>query len=122
MCTYHVCKTAVGHAAEALECLGGNGYVEEHSLARYYREAPLNSIWEGAGNVNCLDVLRAMGKSSRTTEAFVVAEIEAAEGEDGRLDACVKTLKSELSDPSDAEVRARRWWRSWRWRCRVPCC
>src|ERR1700747_1619642 len=59
---YWVCKRFPAHAVEALECLGGNGYVEESGLPRIYREAPLNSIWEGSGNVICLDVLRAIGK------------------------------------------------------------
>src|SRR5258707_12077868 len=62
MAKYWVCKRASPHAAEALECLGGNGYVEESVMPRVYREAPLNSIWEGSGNVICLDVLRALSK------------------------------------------------------------
>ena len=62
MVKYWVCKRAPPLVAEALECLGGNGYVEESILPRLYREAPLNAIWEGSGNVICLDVLRAMGR------------------------------------------------------------
>jgi len=104
---YWCCKRAIAVVAEALECHGGNGYVEESILARLYREAPLNSIWEGSGNVNALDVLRAMSREPETLEAFM-AELEKAKGDLRRLDAIVETLKREVSDPSDAEARARR--------------
>ena len=104
---YWCCKRAIAVVAEALECHGGNGYVEESILPRLYREAPLNSIWEGSGNVNALDVLRAMSREPETLEAFV-AELEKAKGDLRRLDAIVETLKREVSDPSDAEARARR--------------
>ena len=67
---YWVCKRTSPMVAEALECLGGNGYVEENGLARLYREAPLNSIWEGSGNVNALDVLRAITREPLSVEAF----------------------------------------------------
>src|SRR5205814_1278847 len=67
---YWVCKSAPWHIGEALECLGGNGYVELSGMPRLYREAPLNSIWEGSGNVNCLDVLRGMVRSPESVEAF----------------------------------------------------
>src|SRR5204862_3217192 len=67
---YYVCKRAPGHAAEALECLGGNGYVEDSGLPRLYREAPLNGLWEGSGNVIALDVLRAMRKDPQSLETF----------------------------------------------------
>ena len=93
-------------AGEALECLGGNGYVEEWGMARLYREAPLNSIWEGSGNVQCLDVLRALGRSPQSLEAFY-AELDEAAGADPRLDAYVATLRQELSSFDDAELRAR---------------
>jgi putative acyl-CoA dehydrogenase len=72
---YWVCKRGPAHAAEALECLGGNGYVEESSLPRVYRQLPLLSIWEGSGNVICLDVLRAMRREPESVEAFL-AELE----------------------------------------------
>ena len=62
---YLVCKTAPGFLYEAMECLGGNGYVEEGALARLYREAPVNAIWEGSGNVMALDVLRVFGRDRR---------------------------------------------------------
>jgi putative acyl-CoA dehydrogenase len=74
---YWVCKRGPGHAAEALECLGGNGYVEESGLPRVYRQQPLLSIWEGSGNVVCLDVLRAMRREPETVEALL-AEIRLA--------------------------------------------
>src|SRR4051812_25185654 len=83
---YLVCKRAPGVLAEALECLGGNGYVEESILPRLYREAPLNSVWEGSGNVNALDVLRALRRSPGTADALL-AEITLARGGDARLDA-----------------------------------
>jgi putative acyl-CoA dehydrogenase len=103
---YWVCKATPPHVAEALECLGGNGYVEESVLPRLYREAPLNSLWEGAGNVNCLDVLRTLGKMPESLEAFL-AEVQLAEGADPRLDAAVDRLRDELTDPDEVEARAR---------------
>ncbi|HEU5033621.1 MAG TPA: isovaleryl-CoA dehydrogenase [Mycobacteriales bacterium] len=104
---YWVCKRGPAVAAEALECLGGNGYVEDFPMARLYREAPLNSIWEGSGNVNALDVLRALGREPQALEAFF-AEVALAGGADRRLDAATADLQRELADPSDIEVRARR--------------
>ncbi len=103
---YWVCKRASTHAAEALECLGGNGYVEESGMPRLYREAPLISIWEGSGNVAALDVLRAMGAS----EAFF-AEVDQAAGADARLDDAVARLRKDLAgltDPAEAQAAARR--------------
>ncbi|MGC1212783.1 MAG: isovaleryl-CoA dehydrogenase [Micromonospora sp.] len=104
---YWVCKRWPGHAAEALECLGGNGYVEESGMPRLFRESPLNSIWEGSGNVAALDVLRALVKEPQVMEAFR-AEVSAATGADARLDATVRQVQAELSDPADLELRARR--------------
>ena len=104
---YWIAKRGPTHAAEALECLGGNGYVEESIMPRLYREAPLNSIWEGSGNVNCLDVLRAMTKEPESVQAFL-AEVTRAQGMDARLDAALARLKHELSDLSNSELRARR--------------
>ena len=95
------------HAAEALECLGGNGYVEESGMPRLYREAPLNSIWEGSGNVQCLDVLRAMARSPRALEAFF-GEVDEARGADRRLDEHADRLRAELGDLDAIESRARR--------------
>lgn len=104
---YWVCKRQPAAVAEALECLGGNGYDESSGMPRLYREAPLNGIWEGSGNVNALDVLRALGREPRALEAFR-AEIAAAEGADARLDAARRQLEAELVLTEDAELRARR--------------
>lgn len=104
---YWVCKRWPSHAAEALECLGGNGYVEESGMPRLFRESPLNSIWEGSGNVAALDVLRAVAREPQVMEAFQ-AEVGAAEGADPRLDAAVRRLRADLSDRDDLELRARR--------------
>jgi putative acyl-CoA dehydrogenase len=104
---YWVCKRGPAHAAEALECLGGNGYIEESQLPRLYREAPLLSIWEGSGNVAALDALRAMGKQPESVEAYF-AEVEQACGADPRLDAAISGLRKELADLDDIEFRARR--------------
>jgi putative acyl-CoA dehydrogenase len=104
---YWTCKRAPAHAAEALECLGGNGYVEEWGLARLYREAPLNSIWEGSGNVQCLDVLRAIQKSPESLRALL-SEIREARGGDHRLDLYVNALQAQLERKEDLELRARR--------------
>jgi putative acyl-CoA dehydrogenase len=104
---YWTCKRAPNHACEALECLGGNGYVEESGMPRLYREAPLASIWEGSGNVMSLDVLRALTRSPRSLEVFF-AELETARGGDRRLDARIERLKGEFADPQTLETRARR--------------
>ncbi len=104
---FWVCKRTAPHAAEATEVLGGNGYVEESGLPRLYREAPLNSIWEGSGNVMCLDVLRALLREPETGLALF-NELETSAGADARLDAHVAQLRADLSDVSDIEVRARR--------------
>src|SRR4051794_17880097 len=93
---YWVCKRGPGHAGEALECLGGNGFVEESLMPRLYRDAPLNSIWEGSGNVAALDVLRALTKEPEALPAFM-AEVELANGADARLDAHVARLKERLA-------------------------
>ena len=101
---YWLCKRMVPVAAEAMECVGGNGYVEESPLARLYREAPLNGIWEGSANVICLDVLRAMAKSP---EAFgaLVEEILAAP--DPRVRSVLDAARASLADPAAAESQAR---------------
>jgi putative acyl-CoA dehydrogenase len=104
---YWTTKRAPVHAAEALECLGGNGYVEETGMPRLFRESPLNSIWEGSGNVQCLDVLRAMAKSPDSVEAFF-GEVGEARGSDARLDAAADDLRAELGDMTSIESRARR--------------
>ena len=104
---YWVCKRVPVHAAEALECFGGNGYVEESGLPRLYREAPLQSIWEGSGNVAALDALRALARQPQAVEAYF-AEVGLAAGADSRLDQAVQRLQAELADPAQAELRARR--------------
>ncbi len=104
---YWVCKRGPAHAAEALECLGGNGYVEESGMPKLYREMPLLSIWEGSGNVAALDVLRALATTPLAVEA-VFAELDAAAGADMRLDEAVIALRKELTDLEDAQFRARR--------------
>ena len=104
---YWICKRAPPHAAEALECLGGNGYIEESILPRLYREAPLNSIWEGSGNVNALDVMRILAKEPAATEAFR-SEIAAAAGGDARFDAAAARLWDDVREPADREHSARR--------------
>ncbi|TQF06007.1 isovaleryl-CoA dehydrogenase [Kitasatospora acidiphila] len=104
---YWTCKRGPAHAAEALECLGGNGYAEESGMPRIYREAPLVSIWEGSGNVAALDALRAMARNPRSVDAYF-AELEAAAGADRHLDAAVAGLRKQLGDTSELEYRTRR--------------
>jgi putative acyl-CoA dehydrogenase len=104
---YWICKRAPMQVVEALECLGGNGYVEESAMPRLYREAPLNGIWEGSGNVMCLDVLRAIGRGPEGTEAFF-DEIALAGGVDPRFDLFVEKLREGLNDVDGIEGRARR--------------
>ena len=104
---YWVCKRAPMFAAEALECLGGAGYIEEAPMARLFRESPLNGIWEGSGNVICLDVLRAAARDPESVDALL-AEIDLAKGADGRFDRAVADLHAELADTDDLEIRARR--------------
>ncbi|MBM0126602.1 acyl-CoA dehydrogenase family protein [Pimelobacter simplex] len=107
---YYVCKRGPVLANEALECLGGNGYIEDFDLARIYRELPLLSIWEGSGNVAALDALRAIGREPASLDAFF-AEAELAVGADPRYDDALTSLKKELTQPYDVvdiELRARR--------------
>jgi putative acyl-CoA dehydrogenase len=107
-----ICKRAPLHAAEALECLGGNGYVEESGMPRLYREAPLNSIWEGSGNVTALDLLRAVTRQQGAADALA-AELARAAGADPRLDAAVSGLNRALRELAtragpEAQFAARR--------------
>ncbi len=101
---YWVTKRGPAFTAEALECLGGNGYVEDSGMPRHYREAPLLSIWEGSGNVNALDVLRALSREPGTAEALF-GELALARGADARLDAAVARLKSRLPEASQTTAR-----------------
>jgi putative acyl-CoA dehydrogenase len=104
---YFVCKRFPRLAFEAMECLGGNGYVEESGMPRLYREAPVNSIWEGSGNVNALDVLRALAKGPELLVAFF-GELDEAAGADPRYDAFVAGLRDDFAHPEAIEARARR--------------
>lgn len=104
---YHVCKRGPIHAAEALECLGGNGYVEESRMPRLYREAPLMSVWEGSGNVAALDTLRAMAKQPETLGVFL-DEVKAQAGSSAELDAAIRRLETEFDDFETMQYRARR--------------
>jgi putative acyl-CoA dehydrogenase len=104
---YWVCKATPPLVAEALECTGGNGYVEESPLPRLFRESPLLSLWEGAGNVNALDLLRAASKKPDSVDALL-AEIDLARGGDARLDAAAGRLRDELAETEEPEHRARR--------------
>ena len=93
---YWVCKRSPAHATEAMECLGGNGYVEESDLARIYQEAPLNSIWEGSGNVVALDVLRTLRREPDAVDVLLT-ELDAASGADRHYDQALLRLRHELS-------------------------
>lgn len=104
---YWLCKRAPNFVYECLECHGGAGYVEESIMPRLFRESPLTSIWEGSGNVMCLDVLRAMGREPETVEAFF-AELELARGADRRLDGAIDRLKSSVANLLEPEMEARR--------------
>ncbi len=104
---YWVCKRGPALVCEALECHGGSGYVEESILPRLYREIPLTSIWEGSGNVICLDVLRAMRREPETVPALT-AELAATRGADPRYDRWLADTEKELAEPQGMEARARR--------------
>ncbi len=104
---YWICKRASAVAYEALECHGGNGFIEDHLMARLYREAPLNGIWEGTGNVICLDVLRAMMREPDCAQALL-AELRTARGGNARYDAFVDRLAQTLGELARHEGQARR--------------
>ncbi|MGW7789830.1 DNA alkylation response protein [Streptomyces tricolor] len=101
---YWVTKRGPAFTAEALECLGGNGYVEDSGMPRHYREAPLLSIWEGSGNVNALDVLRALGREPDSADALF-SELALARGADARLDTAVAALKDQLAETDQVGAR-----------------
>ena len=103
---YWICKRAPAFVNEAQECLGGAGYVEESILPRLYRQAPLNSIWEGSGNIQCLDVLRALQREPATGEALL-AELDGASGLNSALDAAVASLRKSFAESEGAEAGAR---------------
>jgi putative acyl-CoA dehydrogenase len=104
---FWVCKRTPAMVAEALECLGGNGYVEESGMPLLFRESPLNSVWEGSGNVNALDVLRALSREPEVLEAWIT-EVGAARGEDPHLDRAIDDTLTLLGDVTSLEVSARR--------------
>jgi putative acyl-CoA dehydrogenase len=103
---YWICKRTPNHAYEALECIGGSGVMEDSMMPRLFRESPVNAVWEGSGNVQCLDVLRAMQKTPAAVDAFF-AEVGKALGTDATLDAYVAALANDLRDPAELEYRAR---------------
>lgn len=103
---YWITKRAIAAVAEALECLGGNGYVEESPLPRLFRDVPVNAIWEGSGNVQCLDVLRAMRREPECVTALL-DELRAARGVDAHYDQLLTQIEHELADAEQIETRAR---------------
>ena len=103
---YWICKRTPGHAYEAMECIGGSGVMEDSMFPRLFRESPVNAIWEGSGNIQCLDVLRAMAKTPEVVDAFF-AELRLALGQNTLLDQHVRDLGKEFADPTDLQYRAR---------------
>lgn len=103
---YWICKRTPNHAYEAMECIGGSGVMEDSPMPRLYREAPINTIWEGSGNVQCLDVLRALSKTPAVLEAFF-AEVGFSKGAHAVLETYVATLATDLKNVHDLEYRAR---------------
>jgi putative acyl-CoA dehydrogenase len=103
---YWICKRTPQHAYEAMECIGGSGVMEDGPFPRLYREAPVNAIWEGSGNVQCLDMLRAIHKSPQVVDAYF-AELDQSRGGHASLDRWVADLKAEFDDPAELEYRAR---------------
>ncbi len=103
---YWICKRVAQLTYEAMECIGGVGVVEDNILPRLYREAPVNAIWEGSGNVQCLDVLRAIEKDEAVLGAFL-AELGAARGQSSELDAWLDSLSAEFAARQTLEYRAR---------------
>lgn len=103
---YWICKRTPGHAYEAMECIGGSGVMEDSIFPRLFRESPVNAIWEGSGNIQCLDVLRAT-QTHKGSVDVLIQELSQACGADRRLDHYIETLKNELSNSSSLEYRAR---------------
>ncbi|MGO4779938.1 acyl-CoA dehydrogenase family protein, partial [Lysobacter sp. 2RAB21] len=106
---FWICKRAPAFVNEAQECLGGAGYVEESILPRLYRQAPLNSIWEGSGNIQCLDVLRALAREPEAGRALL-AELERARGRHDALDARIDELAPALRGQAPPQEAQMRWW------------
>jgi putative acyl-CoA dehydrogenase len=103
---YWVCKRSPGHAYEAMECIGGSAVMENSVMPRFYREAPINTIWEGSGNVQCLDVLRAMRNDPASLQTFL-AEVGRGAGLDEHFDRYYAQLQLEFNNPEEIEYRAR---------------
>ncbi len=103
---YWICKRTPDHTYESMECIGGSGVMEDSPFARLFRESPVNAIWEGSGNVQCLDVLRAMDKAPAVVEAFFM-EVAKARGGNATLDRYTAALHQEFGDLADLEYRAR---------------
>ena len=103
---YWICKRTPNHAYEAMEVIGGSGVMENHIMPRLFRESPVNAIWEGSGNVQCLDILRAIEKQPEVLDAYFT-ELAKAQGADQRFNTFVRSLKSEFSDISTLQYRAR---------------
>jgi putative acyl-CoA dehydrogenase len=103
---YWICKRTPNHAYEAMECIGGSGVMEDGPCPRLLRESPINSIWEGSGNVQCLDVLRTISKSPQVVEVFF-EELDKAKGANANLDRCCAALRQDLMDATEVEYRAR---------------
>ena len=103
---YWICKRTPGHAYEAMECIGGSGVMEDSIMPRLFRESPVNSIWEGSGNVQCLDMLRAMQREPGSLETLM-GELKQASGANRYLDEYVARLAGEFKDLADIEYRAR---------------
>ena len=103
---YWICKRAIQHTYEAMECIGGVGYVEENITSRLYREAPVNAIWEGSGNVQCLDLLRVLHREPETLEAFL-SELAQASGKHPLYDSALAKLQEALASQNNIEIRAR---------------
>ena len=115
------CKRAPAFVAEALECHGGNGFIEENPMARLYREAPLNAIWEGTSNMMCMDVLRSLRRDPATSEAFM-AEVMRAKGADRHLDRWLDKLGTEIGRPATTTATPAGCATTWPTRCRRASC
>ncbi|KZZ29865.1 hypothetical protein A3752_02930 [Oleiphilus sp. HI0081] len=103
---YWICKRAPGHAYEAMECIGGSGVMEDSIMPRLFRESPVNSIWEGSGNVQCLDMLRATRRNPESLQAFLT-ELHTVEGKHSLMDEALNDLHQEFSNQKDIEYRSR---------------
>lgn len=104
---YWICKRTPGHVYEAMECIGGSGVMEDCIMPRLFRESPINTIWEGSGNVQCLDMIRAMNRNPESLDAFM-NEVHKAEGKHPLMNRSLSDLQAELSDKNDVEYRSRR--------------